>query len=187
MGAVVGGSFQCLMGCACSKGIESDDHDGQLVKSGKSLKRLVTSSNRDEALVAEFNEISVNDGGRARLIPNSEDNVVTPTLNLLNGVEKKVEVVVDRTKSGGGHQRRATADLPNSNGVNEEKPSLRISDLPNGYGGEHVAAGWPSWLTAVAGEAVKGWLPRRADSFEKLHKVNPLALHHHFFSFAYLR
>jgi hypothetical protein len=30
---------------------------------------------------------------------------------------------------------------------------------------------WPQWLTAAAGEAVKGWLPRRADSFEKLDKV----------------
>ncbi|KAL2347969.1 hypothetical protein Fmac_001969 [Flemingia macrophylla] len=36
--------------------------------------------------------------------------------------------------------------------------------------GEHVAAGWPSWLAAVAGEAINGWLPRRADSFEKLDK-----------------
>ena len=165
------------MGCVCSKGIESDDHDEQLVKSSKSLKRLVTSSKKDEALVADSNGISINDGGRARLISNSEDNAVTPTPNLLNGVEKKVEVVVDRTKSGGGHQRRASVDQPNSNGVNEENPSLRISDVPNGFGGEHVAAGWPSWLTAVAGEAVTGWLPRSANSFEKLHKVNSVTLH----------
>ncbi|KAK6132671.1 hypothetical protein DH2020_033587 [Rehmannia glutinosa] len=37
--------------------------------------------------------------------------------------------------------------------------------------GEQVAAGWPPWLAAVAGEAIKGWLPRRADSFEKLDKI----------------
>ncbi|KAL3578169.1 hypothetical protein D5086_019673 [Populus alba] len=30
---------------------------------------------------------------------------------------------------------------------------------------------WPQWLTAAAGEAVEGWLPRRADSFEKLDKI----------------
>lgn len=36
---------------------------------------------------------------------------------------------------------------------------------------EQVAAGWPSWLTSVAGEAIQGWIPRRADSFEKLEKV----------------
>nr|CAB3455263.1 unnamed protein product [Digitaria exilis] len=37
--------------------------------------------------------------------------------------------------------------------------------------GEQVAAGWPSWLSAVAGEAIDGWTPRRADSFEKIDKI----------------
>ncbi|XVF02007.1 hypothetical protein REPUB_Repub04eG0138900 [Reevesia pubescens] len=37
--------------------------------------------------------------------------------------------------------------------------------------GELVAAGWPSWLVAVAGEAIKGWIPRRANTFEKLDKI----------------
>lgn len=46
-----------------------------------------------------------------------------------------------------------------------------IGTVPKAMEGEHVAAGWPSWLAAVAGEAIKGWLPRRADSFEKLDKV----------------
>lgn len=36
---------------------------------------------------------------------------------------------------------------------------------------EQVAAGWPAWLAAVAGEAIRGWVPRRADSFEKLDKI----------------
>lgn len=31
--------------------------------------------------------------------------------------------------------------------------------------------GWPSWLLAVAGEAIQGWTPRRANTFEKLAKV----------------
>lgn len=31
--------------------------------------------------------------------------------------------------------------------------------------------GWPSWLMAVAGEAIQGWTPRRANTFEKLAKV----------------
>ncbi|KAL3525900.1 hypothetical protein ACH5RR_014272 [Cinchona calisaya] len=37
--------------------------------------------------------------------------------------------------------------------------------------GEHVAAGWPAWLTAVAGEAIEGWLPLSSDSFERLEKI----------------
>jgi cyclin-dependent kinase 12/13 len=37
--------------------------------------------------------------------------------------------------------------------------------------GEQVAAGWPAWLSAVAGDAIDGWTPRRADSFEKIDKI----------------
>ncbi|XP_057817783.2 probable serine/threonine-protein kinase At1g54610 isoform X1 [Cryptomeria japonica] len=44
-------------------------------------------------------------------------------------------------------------------------------NLPNHTEAEQVAAGWPAWLTAVAGEAIKGWIPRKADSFEKLYKI----------------
>lgn len=35
-----------------------------------------------------------------------------------------------------------------------------------------VASGWPAWLVSVAGEALVGWTPRRASSFEKLEKVS---------------
>ncbi|KAM7498697.1 hypothetical protein LguiA_023111 [Lonicera macranthoides] len=45
------------------------------------------------------------------------------------------------------------------------------SILPKAMEGEQVAAGWPSWLAAVAGEAICGWVPRKADSFEKLDKI----------------
>lgn len=46
-----------------------------------------------------------------------------------------------------------------------------VGMVPRATEGEQVAAGWPPWLAAVAGEAIKGWVPRRADSFEKLDKV----------------
>ncbi|KVH95869.1 Protein kinase, ATP binding site-containing protein [Cynara cardunculus var. scolymus] len=46
-----------------------------------------------------------------------------------------------------------------------------IRTIPKAIEGEQVAAGWPSWLAEAAGEAVSGWLPRRADTFEKLDKI----------------
>ncbi|KAJ4975498.1 hypothetical protein NE237_000604 [Protea cynaroides] len=46
-----------------------------------------------------------------------------------------------------------------------------IGSIPKAAEGEQVAAGWPAWLAAVAGEAIGGWVPRRADSFEKLDKI----------------
>ncbi|KAL6999515.1 [pyruvate dehydrogenase (acetyl-transferring)] kinase [Sarracenia purpurea var. burkii] len=46
-----------------------------------------------------------------------------------------------------------------------------MGSIPKATEGEQVAAGWPPWLSAVAGEAIRGWVPRRADSFEKLDKI----------------
>ncbi|KAJ0093120.1 hypothetical protein Patl1_25572 [Pistacia atlantica] len=51
------------------------------------------------------------------------------------------------------------------------RPNPRLSNPPKHVHGEQVAAGWPSWLSAVAGEAISGWTPRRADTFEKLDKI----------------
>ncbi|KAK7266469.1 hypothetical protein RIF29_19113 [Crotalaria pallida] len=36
---------------------------------------------------------------------------------------------------------------------------------------EQNAAGWPPWLTAAAAEAIQGWIPLKADSFQKLDKI----------------
>ncbi|RVW17436.1 putative serine/threonine-protein kinase [Vitis vinifera] len=47
----------------------------------------------------------------------------------------------------------------------------KLSNLPNHVRGEQVAAGWPSWLSDVAGPALNGWIPRRADTFQKLDKI----------------
>lgn len=38
--------------------------------------------------------------------------------------------------------------------------------------------GWPLWLVDVAGDAIKDWTPRRANTFEKLDKVI-IHLRHH--------
>lgn len=43
--------------------------------------------------------------------------------------------------------------------------------VPKAMEAELIAAGWPSSLASVAGEAINGWLPRKADTFEKLDKV----------------
>lgn len=37
--------------------------------------------------------------------------------------------------------------------------------------GEHLAAGWPVWLTAVASEAIEGWMPLKSDAFQRLEKI----------------
>ncbi|XP_058780029.1 probable serine/threonine-protein kinase At1g54610 [Vicia villosa] len=43
--------------------------------------------------------------------------------------------------------------------------------VPKALEGEQVAAGWPTWLSSVAGEAIHGWTPRSASTFEKYDKI----------------
>lgn len=45
--------------------------------------------------------------------------------------------------------------------------NIRLRNIPKAAEGEQIAAGWPAWLTAVAGEAISGWVPRRADTLRK--------------------
>ncbi|CAD5172314.1 unnamed protein product [Musa acuminata subsp. malaccensis] len=52
-----------------------------------------------------------------------------------------------------------------------QRPDPRLSNPPGHVRGEQVAAGWPAWLSHAAGEAIKGWTPRRADTFEKIDKI----------------
>ncbi|KAH9623355.1 hypothetical protein KSS87_000326 [Heliosperma pusillum] len=52
-----------------------------------------------------------------------------------------------------------------------ESLSFRLGNLSKYVEREQVAAGWPAWLSAVAGEAVQGWLPLRVDNYEKLEKI----------------
>lgn len=74
-----------------------------------------------------------------------------------------------RTESGGASQSEVGESGRTSS--NCDSLSFRLGNLHKYVQGEHVAAGWPAWLSAVAGEAIHGWVPLRADAFEKLEKV----------------
>lgn len=73
-------------------------------------------------------------------------------------VENVVDQKVEKDRSSRGRRR--------------SKPNPRLSNPPKNIHGEQVAAGWPAWLSAVAGEAINGWTPRRADTFEKIDKAS---------------
>ena len=97
--------------------------------------------------------------------------------------EAKVDVVVgvgvggsgrevENVKEGGEEKRiRPSGERRRRS----SKPNPRLSNPSNNVHGEQVAAGWPSWLSKVAGEAINGLVPRRADTFEKLDKVKEIS------------
>ncbi|GKA31494.1 mitogen-activated protein kinase, conserved site-containing protein [Tanacetum coccineum] len=57
------------------------------------------------------------------------------------------------------------------NRYNNGAPSRWSSNPTNDDFRKLVASGWPPWLAIAAGEALNGWLPCRADTFEKLDKI----------------
>ncbi|CAL9120016.1 unnamed protein product [Musa textilis] len=166
-----------LMGCICSKDI--DWEEGAAIHRSKSLSRLATLTKKDE-VVAAIIDVAINGShcSTSRFASKIQDNAATTLSLSLDQGEKKVAAVADRTRKVQAHQRQATADVgahregSEAIGVSSNiQENLRIVDVPSGSAREHVAAGWPSWLVSVAGEAVKGWLPRRANSFKKLDKI----------------
>ena len=84
----------------------------------------------------------------------------------------------DTTINGGETQNEASQKGEKDGNVRprgerrRSKPNPRLSNPPKNIHGEQVAAGWPAWLSAVAGEAINGWIPRRADTFEKIDKAS---------------
>lgn len=83
---------------------------------------------------------------------------------------EEVEYEVQNEQEGGEDEKRRRQRARRER-RQSLKPNPRLSNPPNHIHGEQVAAGWPSWLSKVAGEAIHGLTPRRADSFHKLDKI----------------
>ncbi|CAM8990282.1 unnamed protein product [Rhodiola kirilowii] len=80
-------------------------------------------------------------------------------------------VVYDKKANGSArvHGKNPERKTEKTDFLVERQPTIK--SMPKAIEGEYIAAGWPPWLAAVAGEAIKGWVPRRAESFEKLDKI----------------
>ncbi|KAA8540995.1 hypothetical protein F0562_024867 [Nyssa sinensis] len=86
-----------------------------------------------------------------------------------NKKKKKTDSVSVSVLSG---SELCESERASSNGGGgAESLSFRLGNLQKYVEGEQIAAGWPAWLSAVAGEAIHGWVPLKADSFEKLEKI----------------
>ncbi|KAK4424439.1 putative serine/threonine-protein kinase [Sesamum alatum] len=156
--------LSCGMGCVCSKG---GSDEGKVKKEKglkKSSKKLVASSRKEEVVV------EVDNGGNdatARLISteNAEKSAGSTPAAWEEGDRKPMVFEKPEVPQ---MQKRATLEPGKQGG---QPQMCRVFSVRNGVDGAQVVAGWPSWLTSVAGEAIKGWIPRKADSFEKLDKI----------------
>ncbi|WVZ74997.1 hypothetical protein U9M48_023105 [Paspalum notatum var. saurae] len=154
------------MGGLCSKEsvVDAPPHHpavGQQLQKApsQSLKQLITlTAKEDEDAAAVFSRTESNAKAKAGAAANKEHPAV----------EKTAPPVVVIAALGKSY---STAGAPTHHHRCATQPQVIISSVPQGFSGEHVIAGWPSWLTSVAGEVVEGWLPRRADTFERLDKI----------------
>ncbi|KAL6899235.1 hypothetical protein ACP4OV_005893 [Aristida adscensionis] len=144
----------------------------------QSLKQLITiAAKEDEAgavVHAVIARTESNAKARARAAPAKVAAVekTAPPVVVITSLNKSYSTA----GAPANHRRTTTFDIGNGNNNAAAAPAMDpaaqvISSVPQGFSGEHVIAGWPSWLTSVAGEIVEGWLPRRADTFERLDKI----------------
>lgn len=90
-----------------------------------------------------------------------EPSTVVSVTDAVDGV---VEVKERERPRQQQQKARHTGDFPVSIPAPEKRRTRSLSLEVN-------QQGWPSWLMAVAGEAIRDWSPRRANTFEKLEKV----------------
>ncbi|XP_075516540.1 putative serine/threonine-protein kinase At1g54610 [Primulina tabacum] len=135
------------MGCVFGKEISSGPSSGTVVDG----KGRVDVEERDSSRPP---------GKREKLVVDSvsKSEVGGDAGEVRNGENQEEELKERNERRPKGERRRS-------------KPNPRLSNPPKHIHGEQVAAGWPSWLSAVAGEAINGWTPRRADTFEKIEKI----------------
>ncbi|PIN16039.1 Cdc2-related protein kinase [Handroanthus impetiginosus] len=136
------------MGCAFGKEISSSESPGDDFRVGKERGRI---GERDLPAVSVSGD-KVSDG----IIDKGEEG--NGAGEVQNGGKKKEELKDGIVRQSRNEKRRS-------------RPNPRLSNPPKHVHGEQVAVGWPPWLVAVAGEALSGWIPRRADTFEKLDKI----------------
>lgn len=76
-----------------------------------------------------------------------------------------------RSRSGKRRSQKSGSELGSESGRASDSLSFRLGNVSRYLEAEQVAAGWPAWLSNVAGEAIHGWVPLRSDAFEKLEKI----------------
>ncbi|KAL7227973.1 hypothetical protein ACSBR1_022780 [Camellia fascicularis] len=158
------------MGCICSKGSNEVENENE---NEKEKEKELNKPSVQVFAPSKREKIVVGNGSYAESVGHTISKpVLQPSMGSVpgkNDEDKKKNRIVERPTSG-NHQRRATMDGVAVNGGQATTMS-RIISMPRATEGEQIVAGWPSWLTSVAGEAIQGWVPRSADSFERLKKI----------------
>ncbi|XP_051135117.1 probable serine/threonine-protein kinase At1g54610 [Andrographis paniculata] len=172
------------MGCICAKGAKSEGRIGSSKRSERRSKRV--SSSRKEGISPQIISFR-NSSCKERIEVNSAENGAKegggeecssstlapfeeggerPNLATIEEEDERVDAIDKPAEQG-----FVRIETPKC-GLQGEQPRICTAlNVRNGIDEAQVAAGWPTWLSAVAGDAIRGWLPRKLESFEKLDKI----------------
>ncbi|KAH1040580.1 hypothetical protein J1N35_042323 [Gossypium stocksii] len=139
------------MGCICSK----ETQPNQYIENNPGEKEDASSKKWSDS--SKDNDITVDADATARLISDQQSGLASRSLSNDERSRKDLSQL----------QRLPTIDATTWGGQSQP----RITRVISGERGAQVVAGWPSWLVAVAGEAINGWIPSKAESYEKLEKI----------------
>lgn len=155
------------MGCICAtaRSPSAAVTDKDLLDSSKSILHLLphpppsssSSSKKEGSFTRTTSAASIT------IVANGYPVARRPSTSSDRNSTKPAVVVGAPTRNS---TRRATA-IPVAQPTQQQQPGRVISNKT-----ELTNVEWPSWLASVAGEAIKGWVPRCAESFEKLDKVS---------------
>ena len=143
------------MGLICGKPSAVEDS-----RESPPKRSSLTSSKRHSLKVPRLNSSKRDEGVRTKDRLDGGGGGGVKVMLIDKAINGSVRLFDDHTKS----KKVETAEVA----VLDHPGSRRI---PKVTVAEQVAAGWPGWLSAAAAEAVNGWIPRRADTFQKLNKV----------------
>lgn len=164
------------MGCISSKDSRTNSPKERQSRKGSLDRRVahVNSSRRDDGMRSK----SKSDSGEVKVMLIDKK---TNGSNVLydDQIEKKqIENQIERKNVE--NCEVAVISHPQIEINKTEKRDVSVCSYP-GWGrvpksleAEQIAVGWPSWLASAAGEAIRGWVPRRANTFEKLDRVRSL-------------
>ncbi|KAG6592371.1 putative serine/threonine-protein kinase, partial [Cucurbita argyrosperma subsp. sororia] len=150
------------MGCLCSRDSSEPEDGSQLSEKHvdeSSVQLVAPSPSKRENMLQEIQ------------LSRQESKANGSSVHKRKGNVGSVHRAKEGDESVNKAMKAAKVNDDNASGGGKRPDIFRLASLSKAVEAEHVMAGWPSWLASVAGEAIKGWVPRRVDSFEKLDKI----------------
>ncbi|KAJ4823107.1 hypothetical protein Tsubulata_017606 [Turnera subulata] len=160
------------MGCVSSKDSGQNSPTERLTHKGSLDSRVahVNSSRREDWIQQKKGKLDVGEA-KVTLIDKKAARYSGRLYDDDQGEKKGIESHIEKKKVERCEVVDASHPPTEAKKVENFDAHPGVGRVPNSLEAEQIAAGWPSWLASSAAEAIRGWVPRRANTFEKLERI----------------